>query len=214
MRAALPVCLLFFAVFLCADAVRRVDGNILVSSVSPAVRIQINKEFHYVGRFPFRIQDMAAGYRYVFIDGDHNHVRRLFIIQFEGILPESTEIYRYSFDNAILMEGIPFRHNTFAFSVRQNIRENPHAEVAVTKDFLDRKDYKITDEWMVSRFLTLGDESRKNEMILFYMEPVASSGYHLSHFYQDDSPTEIWERISKDLETRSRNAFQILPPEG
>jgi len=177
------------------------------------MRIQISKEFRYIGCFPFRIQDMAAGYRYVFIDGDHSEVQRMIIIQFESILPESTEIYRYSFDNALLLEGFPFRHNTFAFSVRKDIKRNPHAEVAVTQDFLDKKKYKIADEWMASRFLTLGDDSRKSEMILFYMEPVASTGFRLAQFYQDDTPTEIWDKISRDLGTRSRSAFQILPPE-
>ena len=215
MKAMLQVCLiLLLAAFLRADDIRRVEGNVLISNAMPAVRIQISKEFSYIGCFPFRIQDMAAGYRFIFVDGDRNQVRRMFIVQFESILPESTEIYRYSFDNAILMEGLQFRHNTFAFSIRQDIKENPHAEVAVTQDFLDKKNYKISDEWMASRFLTLGDESRKSEMILFYMEPISSTGYRLAHFYDGDSPTEIWGKISKELDARSRSAFQILPPEG
>jgi len=202
MRATVYVCLLFLLTsVLCADNIREVDGNTLISRALPAVRIQVSKEFRYLGCFPFRIQDMASGYRFVFIDGDHSHVRRMFIVQFESILPESTEIYRYSFDNAMLMEGLPFRHNTFAFSVRQNIKENPHAEVAVTQDFFEKKKYKISDGWMASRFLTLGDETRKSEMIIFYMEPVSSGDFQLT------------EKTSKDLETRSRNAFQILPPE-
>ena len=214
MRATLFVCLfVLIASFLRADDLRKVDGNVLISNSSPKLRIQVSKEFRYLGSFPFRIQDMAAGYRFIFVDGDRNHVRRLFIVQFETILPESTEIYRYSFDNALLMEGLPFRHNLFAFSVRQNIKQNPHAEVAVTQDFLDKKNYKISDEWMASRFLTLGDDSRKSEMILFYMEPVSSTGYRLTHFYQGDEPTQVWEKISKDLDVRSRSAFQILSPE-
>ena len=212
MKAMLFVCLFSLASFLCADEIRKVDGNTLISMAAPPVRIEVNKEFRYLGSFPFRIQDMAAGNRFIFIDGDANHVHRMFIVQFESILPESTEIYRYSFDNAILMEGLPFRHNTFAFSIQQDIKENPHAEVAMTQDFLQKKNYKISDEWMASRFLTLGDDSRKSEMILFYMEPISSTGYRLAHFYDGDSRTEIWEKISKDLDARSRNAFQLHPP--
>jgi hypothetical protein len=93
---------------------------------------------------------------------------------------------------------------------KETIKENPDSESAKTQDFLDQKGYKIPDEWMSSRFLTLGDESRKSELILFYMEPVASTGHRLAEFYQGEKPTELWENISKDLDTRSRSAFRIL----
>lgn len=202
--------LILSARFVYSEAARRVEGNVLISDSLPAIRIQLSKEFHFIGSFPFRIRDMAAGERFVFVDGESNHVRKMFIVQFESILPESTEIYRYSFDNAIPIEGFRFRHNTFAFSIEQEIRENPQAEVATTQTFLDKKNYKIKDEWMVSRFLALGDESRKSEMILFYMEPIASTGQRLEQFYDRDSPTEIWEKISKELDARSRPAFQVL----
>jgi hypothetical protein len=202
---------LLFVPFLFAADLQDVDGNVVISRALPAVRIQVSKEFTYIGRFPFRIQDMASGNRFIFVDGDPEHVRRMFILQFESILPESVEIYRYSFDNAMLIGGLRFRQNTFAFSIQQDIKENPHAEVALTQDFLGKKNYKISDEWMASRFLTLGDDSRKSEMILFYMEPVSSSGYRLTQFYDGDSRTEIWDKLSRELEARSRNAFVISP---
>ena len=206
-----PSCLLFLLWILpgFADPVRRVQNNVLISDTLPAIRIQIDPAFRFEGSFPFRIQDIAEGYRYVFIDGNPKEVKRMFIAQFESFLPESTEIYRYNFDNALLMEGFRFRHSTFAFSMKEAMKENPDSEAAKTQTFLDKKGYTISDEWMASRFLTLGDDSRKSEMILFYMEPVASTGHKLGEFYKGEERTELWERISKDLETRSRSAFRI-----
>jgi hypothetical protein len=62
---------------------------------------------------------------------------------------------------------------------------------------------------MSSRFLMLVDETRKSELSLFYMEPVASTGHRLAEFYKGEEPTAIWQNISKDLTARSRSAFRI-----
>ncbi len=202
--------LLLISSFGQATTSRRVEGNVLISDSLPSIRIQVDQAFHFLGSFPFQIQNIAAGHRFVFVDADNQKVRRMFIAQFESILPESTEIYRYNFDNAIPLGGFRFRHNTFAFSFEQDVKENPHKESALTKDFLHKKNYDFPDEWMASRFLALGDESRIHEMILFYMESVDSTGHTIKEFYDGDTPTDIWQKISKELDKRSRAAFQIL----
>jgi len=202
--------LLFFCNFGQTESLRRVDGNVLISDSLPAIKIQISKDFRFLGSFPFRIGNIAAGDRFIFAEEHDGTIRRMLIAQFESFLPESTEIYRYSFDDAISLSGFRFRQNTFAFSFKKDVKENPRSESAATLDFLRQKNLNLTDEWMSSRFLTLGDESRRSEMILFYMEPVASTGHHLTEFYKEDSPTELWKRISKELEQRSRASFEIL----
>jgi hypothetical protein len=211
MKKLPSLCLFFFFVtgLGFADHKRRVEDHVLVSESLPAIRIQVDPAFQFVGSFPFRIQNIAQGERYVFIDGTSDQVRRMFIAQFESILPASSEIYRYSFENAELIGGYRFRHNTFAFNVQEAIKENPTGESMLTQQFLENKEYKTPDEWMSSRFLTLGDESRKSELILFYLEPVASTGHRLAEFYNGEEPTRIWQNISKDLTARSRSAFRI-----
>jgi hypothetical protein len=205
------VCLLLILIpiLALAKSVRRVEQNVLISDSLPRIRIEISKEFQFLGSFPFVLKDIAAGERYVFVKGEPDNVRGMFVAQFESILPESTEIYRYSFDHAILIGGFRFRQNTFAFSFQESIKENPRAESAFTLDFLHKKKYTISDEWMASRFLTLGDETRRHELILFYMEPIAPTGHRLAEFYEGDINTAIWDKISRELDDRSRSAFTI-----
>jgi hypothetical protein len=206
----LGLLLLSFMAPVYSDPIRKVEGNVLISSSLPSIKIQLDRAFHFLGSFPFRIQQIAAGNRYVFIDGTPEKVQRMFIAQFESFLPESTEIYRYNFDQADVMGKFRFRSNTFAFNVQDAIKENPESEASLTQKFLQTKGYKVPDEWMASRFLTLGDPSRKSEMILFYMEPVAATGHRLPEFYNGEEPTMLWRNIAKQLDTRSRTAFRIL----
>ncbi len=205
--------LLWAAIAICADAppARRVIDRKLVSDALPSLRIQLKQPFHYIGSFSFQIEDMAAGERFVFLETEGKNVRRMFVAQFESILPRSSEIYRYNFENAMKMGQHSFRHNTFAFSVAEARKEAPGKEADLTARFLEQKGFIADDEWMASRFLTLGDESRKHEMILFYMEPVASSGYHLSDFYKGEEETDVWKKLSAELRARSLEAFTILP---
>ena len=102
-----------------------------------------------------------------------------------------------------------FRQNTYAYSNTESRRENPENEGVLTFDFLQKKGYSLEDELMMSRFLTVPDEAKKNELILFYIENASETKHKLSEFYKDDEATEIWKNISKGLTERSLKAFKI-----
>jgi len=189
---------------------RAVSRNVLSSAAFPKIKVRVNGNFKYVGKFGFVIPKMANGQRYVFVDADKNkRVKRLFIFQFEEILKESSEIYRYSFANARKIGSHLFRHNTFAYGNREARRENPHGEGVLTEDFLVKMGYTVEDELMASRFLTVPDAEKKHEMIMFYIENVGETNHLLSDLYHNDERTEIWERIAASLTARSELAFTI-----
>lgn len=188
---------------------RYVEKNVLVSDKLPKIKIIIDKDFKYVGKFDFKIREVAAGERFVFVDADNKKVERLFIAQFEGFLPGVDDFYRYNFDNAQMFGAHKFRQNTFAYSNAEARRENPAGEGVLTFDFLQKKGFSVEDELMLSRFLTVPDAEKKHELILFYIENVSETKHKLSEFYKDDEATEIWKNISKDLTRRSLKAFEI-----
>jgi hypothetical protein len=208
----LLVCFVLTIHVLCIAALpaRRVDGNVLISDALPSIQIRIDPKIRCVGSFPFNIQDIAAGERYVFAEADGKTIKRMFIAQFESFLPESSEIYRYSFANAMKIKGHLFNHSTFAYSNQEALKENPKGEGALTASFLKAKGFDVQDEWIASRFLTLGDESRKHELILFYLEPAATTGHTIAEFYEGETKTKLFERISAELKQRSMQAFEIL----
>ena len=189
---------------------RTVKGKTLISSQYPKIEVELNGDFKYLGKFDFTIRDIARGERYVFVEADKKKkIKRMFIAQFEEILPESPEFYRYNFDTARKFGSHKFRHNTYAYSNRESRKENPQGEGVLTEDFLKQKGYELEDELMMSRFVTVPDAEKKRELILFYVENVSPTKQHVTDFYSGDNETEIWKQITKDLTERSLKAFKI-----
>jgi hypothetical protein len=211
LRALALVMIVPVAVFAqSSSAARRgVEGDLLVSRAFPATRIRVAAPFRYVGSHPFLLGEIARGDRYVFLDADGKRVKRLFVAQFEEILPTSDEIYRYRFDDALELGGHRYRHGTFAFSARASVAENATGELARTLEFLRARGYTLDDELMSSRFVTLGGD-RKHELILFYMETVPGAGHRLADLVSDDAGTPLWREVAVALTERSMRAFTVL----
>ena len=189
---------------------RFVKGRVLVSTKLPDIRVKLSKAFRYIGKLDFTIPDVAKGERYIFAETQGRKIKRLFIAQFEAILPESTVTYNYSFKDALTLGSHKFRQNTFAYSNRESKQENPQGEGALTADFLTKKGYVLEDELMMSRFVTVPDAERKHELILFYVENVSESGRRLQEFYEGDGEALIWQEVSRGLTKRSLENFAVL----
>ena len=175
------------------------------------IRVQVDQVFRYVGKFSFTVEGIARGERYVFVDAEERHVNRLFIFQFEEILPESKETYNYSFKDALDLNRHKFRHGTYAYSNQETRRNNPKDEGALTADFLEKDGYILEDEYVMSRFVTVPDPERKHELILFYIENIHPTGHHLNELYEGEAEeTPLWKEISKELTKRSFENFSIL----
>ena len=190
---------------------RSVKDNVLYSAALPEISIKVSDEFEYLGKFDFILKNIAYGERYVFADINENKVERLFIFQFEGFLPDNNHTYNYNFSNAEVMQGHRFRQNTWAYSNEQSAQSAPGGEGALTAAFLKEKGLSLEDELMMSRFLTVPDVERRNELILFYLENASPTGHAISSFYDaNDRPTPHWRQISEGLTARSRDSFEIL----
>lgn len=192
-----------------ADPARRVEDNVLISDSLPQIKIKVDTVIRFVGSFPFKIKDIAAGERYVFAESEGKKIKRAVIVQFEGFLPESSEIYRYSFANAMSIGTHKFNHSTFSFTNGDAAKENPEGEAALTESFLKKKGFEIPQAWIVSRFLTLGDESRKYELILFYQEDVQTTGRKFEELSVNDESTDLLKSMAPSLKERALKAMQI-----
>lgn len=186
---------------------RTVRGNVIVSDHQPPIRIEISRDFQYAGRVPFRIRDVAAGDRYVFVNAVGKRVKRMFVLQFEGYLPNIAHTYNYDFTNARNMGGYKWRHNIGWYSDKALRAEGQGNEAAAMHDWLAAEGWIVDDELFMSRFLTLGDETRKNELILFYYENVRDHGLTVERLNADRS---LADPVRKPLEERSLTAFRIL----
>ena len=195
-----------------AQPQREVNGNILVSSDLPALRMEVSPEFDYVGSFDFTLKGIAYGTRYIFVEADSDRqVKRLVIAQFEGFLPNNDHTYGYNLSSAEPMAGYPFRGNPYAYSNQAAEKNAPDAEAAKTVRFLRKKGYRFADIWRMYRWLTVPDKAKRHELILFYVEPEPDPTKTIDDFYAGDKETDYWKGFYPGLEQRARKAWTLKP---
>ena len=191
-----------------------VENNVVTSAHSPALKIKIDPAFDYLGRHDIRIRDVAAGERLVFADIDGDDAARMIILQFEGFNDGVEGAYRYDLSNSPDVAGYKWRSNPYAFNIKESIKNNPGAEPDSTAQFLTRKSVAYPDDWMMWRSLTITTDDAKNELIIFYVEDLASTGKRLDDIYDADGEnTDYWRSLMPDLERRANASFQLSPLE-
>ena len=62
------------------------------------------------------------------------------------------------------------------------------------------------------RWLTVPDAAKRNELILFYVEPEPDPGKTIEDFYHNDQQTAYWTNFYKGLVRRARKAWTLEPP--
>ena len=203
---------------------RHVVGNLLDSESVPDIALQVKDAFRFVGSFEIEIEansdewpddlvgkPIAAGERFVFVDAqDGGLVERLFIVQFEGFLDNNDETYNYNFSNAEQLGRNKYRQNIWFYDSREQAELNSKGEGARTRAFLAEEGYQVADDFMMSRFVGLASEDRRNEIIIYYIEMMNSSiGYSLQQ-WEDDSLDLDRVDIEEQFVARSRGSFEIV----
>jgi hypothetical protein len=189
---------------------RTADGNILYSAKYPHLLIELDSSFVFFEHFNFRINDIADCERFIFIDpSPDKRINRLFIAQFESILPSSNVTYNYSFENAIEIDGIKFNSNLFAFSNEAAMENNPDGEASRTFKLLKEHGFTIDDKWITSRFVTVPDMKRKHELIMFYVENLSDTGYKIEDLYTGKGYTEIGSKLAEEMKEKAQDTISI-----
>jgi hypothetical protein len=196
----------------CASrAARAVAQNVIVSAADPALRIRVEESLPYVGALRFDLKGIACVERQVFAAVEKGRVRRLFIVQFESILDASDEVYRWKVRTPVLLDGVPYQHNVFAFDTETEIREQPEAETAKTDTFLKACGLALDRELVTSRFARVVGADRRRELIFFYMEPLPPGAGRFADFDDGAPRTPEQRALASALTERSLNAFALLP---
>jgi hypothetical protein len=194
-----------------SQAPRAVERNTLVSTRDPVARIEVDENLKYVGAFRFDLKHIACVERHIFAAVHNHRITRLFIVQLEGILESSSEIYRWSMRDAIRLGDGEYRHNVWAFDTAASIREEPEAETAKTDAFLKGKALELESELVMSRFARVVGKDRKHELILFYMEPLAGWHQRVVDFPDGEPRTPVQRELARQVSERSLRAFRVVP---
>jgi hypothetical protein len=183
-----------------AAQTRRVSGRVLTSTSLPPIRIKFGKVFKYVGSQRFILYDRAQVEQHFFVDADkHQHIKRMYMVQFEGYLPGIDATYDYPPTKTVSLggqtyivsvEGIP--------NVPAALKQSPQSDVARAASFLENKGYRISESISYQRFVRLVDEAKRNEFILLYIESAGAGA----------SPEK--EGAMREFSSRALKGFTIL----
>ncbi len=201
---------------------RGLEGRIFFSHELPVIRLKIPERFTFIGRNRFTLDDSALVERYHFVDGEAGQIRSMLVFQFEGFLEGVDGRYQFSVPPVLgggdyLFSPEPVRlgrhhyvHNTWVFNLPESIRQRPGAESEHTLRLLQQAGYRVPDEWIMSRFVRAVGEQQRHELILFYLEPLAASGFSLDDFPQDSPLSPALETLSRLVTQRSLEALLVV----
>lgn len=189
---------------------RGMRGGVFVSDTLPAFRLTVGPGLVYLGAHPFRIGAVAQGERHVFADHAGAVVRRLLVLQFERILPSSTEEYRYRITNPVELGGVPYRHSVHLYRISDSLREASDSELALTVEFLRDRGLTLPDEQAMDRYARVIGADRKHELLIFYHETLADWGRGgIETLAADGTPRPEAAPLVAAFVERARRSFSI-----
>ena len=186
---------------------RQVVNHTIISAALPAIQIKVDPAFAFVGDLSFELKETAFVERFVFADWQASKTRRLFIVQFEGVLPGVDFTYQYGITNPIKLGKHAYSHGVWVYSNAETVRAEPGAESDQTTRFLREHGYDTMDERAMSRFARIVDNEHRHEIIIFYEENLNSLRLSL-HDYAQLLPDDQQE-FQKALTERSLQSFQV-----
>jgi hypothetical protein len=189
---------------------RTVNGQELVSTQEPAVRLKFDKAFKYAGSQTFVLYEVANAEQHFFVDADKDgRIKRLYWIQFEGYLPGNTHTYDYKSEKKVDIGGLNF----FADAYARNVKLNPgraNSDGSRGRDFLQAKGFRMaSDEIIMQRLVHLTDETKRSELMIIYMEDLSGMGLTAADLSKDGKDAARWDEISKGLLDRAVKGMKI-----
>ena len=181
---------------------RRVKGQILTSASLPPIRIRFGKAFKYVGLQQFILGDRAQVEQHFFVDADkQQRIKRMFMVQFEGYLPNVSGSYNYSVTKTVSFAGQSYIVDAEVIpNVPAAIKQNAQSDVARAASFLEGKGYRIGEGIVFQRFVRLVDEAKRSEFILLYVEDLSGAGVDAAEK----------EKAMQEFSGRALKGFKIL----
>ena len=189
---------------------RTVQNNILRSKELPAIEIEIDPEFNYVGSTSFILYDVAHVEQHHFLVADEQkRVMKRLWFQFEGFLEDNNHKYNYSGMEVLNLNGLTFLHNTYPMNIDEVVQERPTSDSAHVVDFLREKEYTLSGDLISHRMVWL-DADLRNELMIIYSEVLGPTGYHVSDLIEDGPAAREWRVLSQALQGHSLASFRIL----
>jgi hypothetical protein len=183
----------------------------LTSTERPAVRIEFDEAFKYVGGHSFILYDVAHAEQHFFVDADNEgRVKRMYWVQFEGYLPGNTNVYRYEAKETANIGGLEFIADAYARNMRES-PGRPDSDGARARAYLKDKGYRMAgDDVLSQRLVHLTDDTKRNELMIIYREDLSSMGLTAADLADGGRAAAKWDEISGGLLDRAVKGMKVL----
>ena len=190
---------------------RTVSGQVLTSKDMPAVRLEFDKAFKYVGAQSFVLYNVANAEQHFFVDADKDGgIKRLYWVQFEGYLPTNTNSYNYKSPKIVKHGGFDFFADSYARSLKGDLGR-PDSDGNRARAFLSAKGLRMAGtEYMSQRLVHLVDEAKRNELMVIYIEDLSGTGLTAADLAEGGSARARWNEMAEGLLDRALKNMKII----
>jgi len=149
-----------------------VKGQVLTSTSLPSIRLKFDKHFKYAGTQKFVLYGRSQAEQFFFVDADKNgQIRRMYMVQFEGYLPNINATYDYAVTETVTLHGQTYIANSDSVpNVSDLLKQEPESDAARAVAFLTNQGFHLPESLQYRRFVRLVDAAKRNELILIYIE--------------------------------------------
>lgn len=188
---------------------RTVKGQEINSPAWPAVRLEFDKAYKYIGMTNFILYDVARAEQHFFVDADADkRIRRMYWIQFEGYLPDNTHRYNYQSKTTVNLGGLDFFADSYARKI--GVGGRPDSDGARAQKFLAEQGYQLaSDQVLMQRLVHLTDATKRNELMMIYMEDLSSRNLTAADLAPNGKAAAQWEEIAKALLQRATQGVKV-----
>ena len=187
-----------------------VKGQVLTSTDMPAVKIEFDKAFRYIGSQSFVLYDVGNAEQHFFVDADKDgRMKRFYWIQFEGYLPTNTHSYNYKSPKVVNAGGLDFFADAYPRSLNGNLGR-PDSDGARARAFFAQKGLRMVGtEFISQRLVHLVDEAKRNELMIIYVEDLTGTGLTAADLSEGGSARARWPEISQGLLDRALKNMKV-----
>ncbi len=193
-----------------SGAGRSLNKNKIVSLENPPLRIEVDEQMPHVGILNFKLKEVAQVERYIYARHDESkRIQRLFIAQFESILPGIKGGYNFQIINPTRLGNHDYQTDIGIFNFAERIAANPKAEAEFTKTLLDKSNLKADDDFLIARYARITSEDKRTELILFYLENLRDLGFSRAEIELGGKRAAETEKIFSDFAERAIRSFKV-----
>ena len=188
---------------------RIVRANSIVSEQDPRIRIEVPETSKYIGGHRWLLFDVADCEVHVFVEADsEKRVSKYYWIQFEAYLPSVPNgRYNYTKGHNEIIDGLEF--NLRARCGPTSEKPQPGSDYERVRMLIREAGYTLPADMMNVRFVHLYDDSKRKEVLAFYTEDMAFTGYTFADLFENGEMRPEWTPIETGLIERAKERIRF-----